>query len=478
MRTLRIAGLAAAAAALATAACREPVPVEVYRKVAVEPRDIVVTAQAAGVIEPDTTVEVKSKASGEVLDVLVETGERVERGALLVRIDQRIPRNSLLQSESNLEVAKAKLANAEAQLRRSDELFKSQSITETEHEAAVLAYANAKADLVRAEVAVETDRIALSDTDVLAPISGVVIGKSVERGQVISSPTRDVSGGTVLLTMADLTLVQVRTLVDETDIGKIRPGLPATVTVASYPNQPFEGAVLKIEPQAVTQQNVTMFPVLIRIQNRDQLLKPGMNSEVQISIGRRDSVLALPNTALRTERDVASAASVLGLDQATLKAQLASNSAPAATDSPPRGDTGAAEPVAPAGETMTLQNGRSITLPAGVTAEQVRAIMAKRRSGEALTAEEEALATTVFAQFRGRGGGGRGGPGGPAPQQTSAQESAAFGGDYLVFVLRNGQPTVVRVRTGLTDLDYSEVLSGVSAGDSVLVLPNVGTASS
>ena len=80
-------------------------------------------------------------------------------------------------------------------------------------------------------------------------------------------PTRDVGGGTVLLKMADLNLVQVRTLVDETDIGKIQPGQRATVTVDAFPNRPFRGSVLKVEPQAQTEQNVTMFPVLIRINN-------------------------------------------------------------------------------------------------------------------------------------------------------------------------------------------------------------------
>ncbi len=219
-------------------ACQEEVVVSVYQALPVAARDISVSAQAAGVIEPDTTVEVKSKASGEILEIMVQTGDRVERGALMVRVDQRIPRNSLLQSEASLEVARARLANAQAQKRRSDELYQTQSITQAEYEDTLLDYANAKAGLVQAEVAVENDHIAMDDTDVRAPISGTIIAKNVERGQVISSPTRDVAGGTVLLTMADLSLVQVRTLVDETDIGKIRPGLKATVSVASYPNQP------------------------------------------------------------------------------------------------------------------------------------------------------------------------------------------------------------------------------------------------
>jgi HlyD family secretion protein len=297
----------------------------VYQAVSVETRDIVVSAEAAGVIEPDTLVEVKSKASGEILDIRVETGQKVERGDLLIRVDQRTPTNALAQSQANLDVALARLENATSQKNRAEELFQSRSITETEYEATMLDFANAKAEVVRAEVQVDNDRIRLDDTDVRAPTSGTIIEKQVERGQVISSPTQDVGGGTVLLMMADLNLVQVRTLVDETDIGKIKAGQATTVTVAAYPTQPFQGEVVKIEPQAVQQQNVTMFPVLIRIRNRDDLLRPGMNAEVEIHIGRRDGVLAVPNASLRTQRDVNSAAMVLGLSPDDVREQLAAD---------------------------------------------------------------------------------------------------------------------------------------------------------
>jgi len=443
-------------------ACQEEVVVQVYQAVPVATRDISVSAQAAGVIEPDTTVEVKSKASGEILDIRVQTGDRVERGALMVRVDQRVPRNSLLQSEASLEVAHARLANAEAQKRRSDELYQTQSITQTEYEDTLLDYANAKAALVQAEVAVENDRIRMDDTDVRAPINGTIIAKNVERGQVISSPTSDVSGGTILLTMADLSLVQVRTLVDETDIGKIRPGLRATVSVASYPNQPFEGDVLKIEPMAETQQNVTMFPVLIRIPNTDGLLRPGMNAEVEINIGSREGVLAVPNAALRTDRDVGSAGEVLGLTPELVQEQLArSPQEPALETPPPTTET-------PDRETLTLRNGRTVELPPGVTAEQARAIMGKRRGGEELTEEEQEIGRQLFQALRGGPGQEQGQPVAPDQRGSTAQI-----GDYVVFVLRNGTPTAVRIKTGLTDLDYSEVLSGLTAADSVLVLPNV-----
>ena len=473
------------------AGCKEkPKPV-VYQAVPVERRSIVVSARASGTVNPDTVVEVKSKASGEILDMKVETGQTVERGTLLVLVDQRTPKNRLDQANADLEVAKARLENAIAQQKRADELFKSQSISQEEHENAVLAVANARAAVVTSQVAVENAKIAMEDTRVTAPISGTVISKSVERGQVISSPSTDVGGGTSLLKMADLNLVQVRTLVDETDIGKIHPGLTATVTVNAYPNQPFQGEVLKIEPQAETSQNVTMFPVLIRIQNQAGLLKPGMNADVDVHIGRRDSVLAIPNASLRTPRDVASAAQVLGLPDDRFRTLLAAaekrrDSVRAAlAANRPRSDTVKVDTIArkPAGQTYTMQNGREIQLPAGVTAKQVEAVFSKFRSREQLTPADQAVMQKLreSGAFGGMGGGGGGGSGGGSRGfgggnggfgRQRGGSDFQFGGDYIVFVRRNNEPTPIYIRTGLTDLDYSEVVSGLTEKDSVLVLPS------
>src|SRR5207249_6577291 len=108
-----------------------------------------------------------------------------------------------------------------------------------------------------------------------------------------------------------------------TDVGKVQSGLPVTISVDAFPHRTFDGTVLKIEAQAQVSQNVTMFPVEVNIPNPEHLLKPGMNTEVEIHIGQRQGVLAVPNAALRTPKDVASAASVLGLDSLTVARQLA-----------------------------------------------------------------------------------------------------------------------------------------------------------
>ncbi len=417
-------------ALILAAACKKNAAPVTYQSLPVERRDIIVSAQASGAIQPDTTVEVKSKASGEVLQLNAETGQVVKRGAPLVRIDPRNARNALAQAQADLDVAKAKLTNSTSQKARADELFKTQSITQQEHEQALLDYADARAGVVRSQVAVDNSRIQLEDTDVRAPITGTIIEKDTERGQVISSATSNVSGGTTLMKMADLGLVQVRTLVDETDIGKIQPGQLATVTVDAFPNRPFPGTVLKIEPQAQTEQNVTMFPVSVRIDNKEGLLRPGMNAEVEVHVGRRDSVLAVPNAALRTQRDVGSAATVLGLSPEAVQKQLAAAAATSrdsASGRPQDSANGKARDSALAGDAQGRASLGAATRPAG-----------GRRAG---------------------GRSGRGQPQGP-------------GSRYIVFVKRNGQPTPVWIQTGLTDGDYSEVTVGLKASDSVLVLPS------
>jgi HlyD family secretion protein len=132
----------------------------------------------------------------------------------------------------------------------------------------------------------------------------------------------DVGGGTLLMTMADLSQVRARVRVDETDLGKIAPGMPARISVASYPGRRFAGTIEKIEPQAVVEQNVTLFPVLIALANEEGLLRPGMNVDARFEVARRDDVLTVPVTALRTERDVDTTATITGLDPAAIRATL------------------------------------------------------------------------------------------------------------------------------------------------------------
>lgn len=456
------------------AACKKATPTPVFEKVPVERRDIVVAASAAGAIQPILTIDVKSQASGAITAMRVQTGDDVKPGQILALIDPRLPKSALDQAEANVAVARAQLQTATTQMAREDTLLKAQVVTQQEWETTKVSFAQAQAAVVTTQSNLSDARIAYDQTRVTAPLSGTIIQKNVDLGTVISSPTRDVSGGTILFRMANLDTVQVQGLVDETDIGKIQSGMPVTITVDAFPNRPFEGTVLKIEPQATVTQNVTQFPVLVNILNPGHLLKPGMNTEVEVHVGQRQGVLAVPNAALRTQADVASAADVLGLDQKAVQQELAQQATPRDSGSATMGGGGAkTDPTPPAAgaasNTLTLPNGMTVKLPPGVSAQQVQAAMQKRFSGGQLSDAEQALLRQVFSQFRGQGGG----PGGGQRRNTNE-----VGGRYIVFVLRNGQPTPVNVRTGLTDLDYSEVVSGLTEKDTVLLLPSASLVNS
>jgi HlyD family secretion protein len=416
----------------------------VYDTAGVERRTLEVTVNSAGIVEPLATVDVKSKASGEVLDVLVETGDLVEESSLMVRIDPRIVRNRLAQADAELKAAISRREIADTQKKRVESLVASGTLTQSDLEQETLDLANAEAQVVTAKVAVENARIAVDDTDIRAPIIGTIIFKPVEIGQVISSPTQDFAGGTLLMQMADLSAVQIRSLVDETDIGKIRPGMRANVSVAAYPNQPFPGEVVKIEPQAVIEQNVTMFAVLVSIQNPDGLLMPGMNAEVEMSIAHAEDAMTIPVMALRTSRDLDSTATILGRSVDDITRALAD------------GEPTPADPNAP--ETLTVR-GNTVELPAGVSAEDARQIMQKRRDGGSLTAEEQKLLRSIFQGTVRRGDGQR--------QPTDYR----FGGEFWVVLDTPGRE-IRKVRTGVTDLDNVEIVSGLGENDRVLILPS------
>ena len=186
-----------------------------YKKQETIPEKLEVSIEASGVIEAISSVEIKSKASGEVLFLGAEVGDFVDKGFMLAQIDQRTANNIVDQTKSDLEAANVRLVNAESQYDRGIELHKQSSISDKDFEDIKENYAQAKSTLVRNEVSYENAKISLDDTEVKSPIDGTVISRPVEVGQVISSPTSAFGEGSILMTMADLSKVRVRALVEE-----------------------------------------------------------------------------------------------------------------------------------------------------------------------------------------------------------------------------------------------------------------------
>lgn len=397
---------------------------------AVEQRDLDVAVEAAGVVEPIRVVEVKSKASGEILALHVETGDMVARGALLAEIDPRDVSNALAQAEADLSVARVSIATTSAERRRMQELREAQVATQQEFEAAVQQAANAQAQLVRAQTNLELARQRSGDVTIRAPIAGTVIERTSETGQIIASATSNVSGGTTLLKMADLSEVQVRAKVDETDLGQVKPGQTARVSVESYPGRTFTGTVLKVEPQAVVEQNVTLFPVLVRLDNREGLLRPGMNANVQVQVVRRPGAVVVPNGAVVGVRDAGTAAEALGLDAEAVQASLR-----------PAGAAGAAG-ASPECRAL-MQKVREAGGPSGL-ADEDRAKM------------RECRVAAGGGERSGRGGAQGGGAGATRPG--------------VLFVEGAKGPEARRVTLGVSDWEYTEVLGGVKPGEEVRLM--------
>ena len=189
-----------------------------------------------------------------------------------------LQRNKVELMKSNLSLARSNLEQIE--LRRKDLITSEASVS-------------------RAESQLKAAQESLEDTHVTAPISGTILDKNVEEGQVITSRISSFAGeGTPLVTMADLMKIYVKTDVDENDIGKIQPEQAVTIKVDAFPNQVFDGEVLKIAPQGKVTQNVTTFEVTTELLSQSDLLKPGMNAEVEIMAASAQNVLLVPNEAI------------------------------------------------------------------------------------------------------------------------------------------------------------------------------------
>lgn len=429
---------------------------------AVERGDLNIQVEASGLLEPLKVVEVKSKASGEILSLHVDIGDHVQQGTLMAEIDPRDVRNALAQAQADLEVAQARVSVSEAQQKRSKELRDANVVAESEYETSVLDAANARAALIKAQTNLQLAKERMGDVKITAPITGTILTKSVEAGQIIASASQNVSGGTTLMQMADLSTMRVRTLVDETDIGKVKAGLTAEVTVEAYPGRTFVGSVEKIEPQATVDQNVTMFPVLVLLDNREGLLRPNMNAEVTIKVANRPDVLLIPNAAVVSMADAQAAASVLGLEANALQQGMRAASARPAAD--PATPAAQERPAGAAADPQAASSDTSHAAAGAPSQEDCRALFGKiRQAGgpSGLSEKDRATMAACRQEFAGR----RGGNGG-APRIVNGVEVRRA----LVFVQTAKGPEPRPVELGLNDWDKSEVMTGLKEGEKVILI--------
>jgi HlyD family secretion protein len=281
-----------------------------YETVAVTRGDLKSTITSTGTVEALNTVEVGAEVSGRIASINADFNDSVERGQLLLVIDPEQAKAALAQAMAQVLAARAGVAEAKAALvqakldsERSTALAAKGLLSSKELEAATATAARAAASVQSAQASAAIAKASydaaqnkLGKTEIRAPISGTVLSRVVEVGQTINAGMQT----PVLFTIAeDLRRMRLSSRVDEADIGTVAVGQPASFTVDAYPDRTFASEVIAMHNVPQSDQNVVTYEVLLSVDNKDLLLKPGMTTTVEIVTSLRKGVLLVPNKALR-----------------------------------------------------------------------------------------------------------------------------------------------------------------------------------
>ena len=324
----------------------EPPAKPVFKIAEVTQGPISVNISATGVVEPNFKVEVKSKASGEVLSFPMLEGDKIKKGTLLLQLDKSDEKRNVDKAQADLSSATAKLRKAETALtlqktkyetdlktsqsevqsaitnlkdsedkfKRQIDLFKQKVVSQESLDSAQTLYKVNQQNLIQAEsqfqaakdsihditmkenevelvntevirarIALEEVEERLEETEIFAPITGVIIEKLVEEGQIIASGISNVNGGTALATLADMSRLFIIADIDETDIGSIKIGHKVTITADAFSDRKFKGLVKRIAPQGLVENSITIFKVKIEVLGKGRkILKPMMSANIDI----------------------------------------------------------------------------------------------------------------------------------------------------------------------------------------------------
>ncbi|MCH7765882.1 MAG: efflux RND transporter periplasmic adaptor subunit [Acidobacteria bacterium] len=309
----------------------------------IERGDIARSVVATGKIEPLSKVEVKSKASGIVKQVLVDYGDWVKQGQILAELDKEELQARVREARANHLAAQASqqafqaayernqveakgpdLPFLKSSMARAGQLHEEGLISVALLEDAEKAYqlalnqqmaalgnvavtraevARAWAQVAQALAALERAEENLRNSTIVSPMDGLVLSRDIEVGDAVSSILVLGSQATLIMTLGDVSEVFVRGKVDEADIGQVYLQQPARITVESFPDKKFEGAVTKISPMGVEKDNVTTFEVRISLNNPGGELKANMSANAEIILEEKHDVLLIPESAVVYDKE-------------------------------------------------------------------------------------------------------------------------------------------------------------------------------
>jgi HlyD family secretion protein len=479
--------------------------------------DIAEVVEATGTLEAVETVDVGTQVSGVVEEMSVDYNDIVKKGQVIARLDPSIIQTQIEQATANvtrgladLDRLKVNLADARRKYEQAKMLHEKQLIPRDQLETAELnvktqesQIKSAEAGLVQTRSQLNTQKVNLGHTVIRAPITGIVISRSVDQGQTVAA---SMNAPVLYVLAADLTKMQVVANIDEAEIGRMRPGQPVTFTVDAYMGETFTGTVYQVRLLPATIQNVVTYSTVIHVPNDEYKLKPGMTATVRIEIARRNNVLRAPAAALRfrPSNDVFAALKQeppaemarggrMGGPGGGQRGDGAQTATPPATaPATPAAQTPAAGATPqgqrrPEGQSEARPGGgdRTGDRPAGgsrgmgtMTEEQREAFRKQREERmKNMTPEERAAFDARMREGRGRGAtpapqGNRQGTGARENQTSRLATTEATTVDALfaplppaqgrgrVWLFVNKQLKLVNVRTGITDGTWTEILDG------------------
>jgi HlyD family secretion protein len=267
-----------------------------YRTQALEKGDIKQVVSANGTINPVTLVNVGTQVSGTVKKLYVDFNSKVEKGQVLLELDDALLAAQQKQSQANVQSALASLELATANEARIRSLFAQEYVSRQELDTAVQAKKAAAAQVQLTRAAVEKDQANLAYTVIRSPVSGVVVDRSVDVGQTVAASLQT---PTLFKIAQDLSKMQIDANFAEADIGNIRVGQTVRFTVDAFAGKNFKGEVRLIRLSPTVQSNVVTYDVVVNVDNPEQLLMPGMTAYVSIAVEERKEALLVPNAALR-----------------------------------------------------------------------------------------------------------------------------------------------------------------------------------
>jgi HlyD family secretion protein len=284
-----------------------------YKTEEVRRGNLTVTVTATGTLAPKNSVDVGSELSGIIKTVEVNYNSTVKVGQALAKLDTTKLEATIAQSRASLESAKAKVLQAKAtvsetraklaQYEKVHQLSNGKVPSKLEMDGAIASFERAKADLayyeaavLQAEATLRTNETDLSKSVIRSPVNGIVLTRSVEPGQTVAASLQAV----ILFSLAeDLTQMDLQLNVDEADIGKIQENQKASFSVAAYPNRTFEGRIVQARFGSTTTSGVVTYKTILRVNNHDLALRPGMTATADITVKSLEKVLLIPSAALR-----------------------------------------------------------------------------------------------------------------------------------------------------------------------------------